>query len=106
MNSHNSIGLDELMIVNPGRPGLAELVSGKYFLGDYGRLYQVQDFLGEQSDAGLAEYYLGDDGNLYQLKGLQALIQSEDSAAGLAGTRRLPRFFLGEDGTLYEMRKK
>jgi len=104
MKSHNSIGLDELMIVNPGRPG-----SAKYFLGDDGRLYQVQGFRGEQSDAGLAEYYLGDDGNLYQLKGLQALIQStlrqpKNGAAGLAGVHRLPHFFLGEDGTLYEMR--
>jgi len=96
MKNQNSIGLDELMIVNPGRPGPTG--SADYFLGDDGSLYQVQRIQGGQSEAGLAGFYLGDDGNLYQLHGLQAL-------TGLAGAPRLPRFFLGEDGTLYEMRK-
>jgi len=98
MKRQNSIGLDELMIINPGRPGPAQSGSADYFFGDDGSLYQVQGTLGEQSEAGLAGFFLGDDGNLYQLHGLQML-------TGLAGAHRLPRFFLGEDGTLYEMRK-
>ena len=96
MTRHDSIGLDELMIVNPGRPGSAS--NADYFLGEDGKVYQVQGIEYEPSDAGLSGFYLGDDGRLYHLHGLQAL-------AGLAGARRLPRRFLGEDGTLYEMRK-
>ncbi len=103
MKRQNSIGLDELMIVNPGQPG--PTAGADYFLGDDKTLYQVQGSQGEQSEAGLAEFYLGDDGRLYQLYGLQALVPPEDGVSGLAGENRLPRFFLGEDGTLYEMKK-
>jgi hypothetical protein len=53
------LGLDELMIVNPGRrDGTA------YLLGDDNRLYRVE---------GLAEsdppnrFFLGDDGTLYEV---------------------------------------
>jgi hypothetical protein len=85
MKKQRSLGLDELMIVNPGAPG-AEI-----FLGDDGGVYQVQGLAAKPDAAGLGEFFLGDDGRLYQVH-------------GLAGAGRLPRYFLGEDGTLYELR--
>jgi hypothetical protein len=61
MNRSRQLGLDELMIVNPGpRDGAA------YLLGDDNTLYRIE---------GLAEndpptrFFLGDDGTLYEVIG-------------------------------------
>lgn len=55
------LGLDELMIINPGLP-----ISESYFLGDGGTVYQLQEVDSEFS--GIGELFLGDDGTLYQLQ--------------------------------------
>ncbi|MCX7595733.1 MAG: hypothetical protein N2235_18625 [Fischerella sp.] len=80
------LGLDELMIVNPGLPG-----SGAFFLGEDGTLYQVQG-LGEAEELQGGEFFLGEDGTLYQVQGLG---ESEELQGG--------EFFLGEDGRLYQV---
>ena len=84
MRKDRSLGLDELMIVNPGlSPGGAGLRPGEFFLGDDGTLYQLQ--MAGGSPGGRANprsqrprrrkpalrphsLYLGDDGALYQLR--------------------------------------
>jgi hypothetical protein len=86
MKKHRSLGLDELMIVNPGLPG------AEVFLGEDGAAYQVQGFADTGGADGLSGFFLGDDGRLYQVHGLE-------------GAPRLPRFFLGADGTVYEIRR-
>jgi hypothetical protein len=85
MRKSQPLGLDELMIVNPGPPG-----AGAFFLGQDGTLYQVQGPGQEEELQGLGRFFLGDDGVLYQAQGL-----GEDESPELG------RFFLGEDGTLY-----
>ena len=72
-----SLGLDELMIVNPAVGGLSAV-----FLGRDGRLYGVAD------RPGGGHFFLGDDGTVYQV--------------ATAGSGGHPRFFLGSDGTLYQ----
>ena len=104
MKSGRQLGLDELMIVNPG-PLAAEAI----FLGEDGTLYQVQG-LGEEAELqGTGELFLGEDGTLYQVQGLS----SNGSAArnpveGLeeVTSQELGRYFLGEDGTLYEVKDR
>ena len=64
-----NLGLDELMIVNPGSPPSTTT----WFLGDDGGLYQISP-LGEDAtpegalgDAEpLPSFFLGDDGTLYE----------------------------------------
>jgi hypothetical protein len=63
-----SLGLDELMIVNPGRPR----PDATWLLGDDGGLYRI-DGVGEGTPPGLAlgdhdvpRFFLGDDGTLYE----------------------------------------
>ena len=68
MSRSRSIGIDELMIVNPGP---AE--SDALFLGEDGTLYQVQgsdleEPLGEGS-IGPGDVFLGEDGTLYRVVG-------------------------------------
>ena len=61
MSKSRRLGLDELMIVNPGRSD-----GEAYLLGDDNTLYRVE---------GLAEndlphrFFLGDDGTLYEIIG-------------------------------------
>lgn len=55
------LGLDELMIINPGVPKTLDSV----FLGDDGVLYQLQP----PASQGVGDLFLGDDGMLYQLQG-------------------------------------
>ncbi len=81
------LGLDELMIVNPGPPGTDAL-----FLGEDGTLYQIQGLGEEAEPQGTGEFLLGEDGTLFQVQGL-----------GEAEGRESGRFFLGEEGTLYEL---
>jgi len=102
MRTGQQLGLDELMIVNPGAPGL-----GAFFLGADGNVYQVQGL--EQADPlqGLGQFFLGDDGTLYRVAGVD-LSGSTDSVEGMAESlgeleyAELGHYFLGEDGMLYE----
>lgn len=64
-----NVGLDELMIVNPGLPPSETT----WFLGEDGGLYQIsplsEDAAGTSAlgDAGpLPNFFLGDDGTLYE----------------------------------------
>jgi hypothetical protein len=77
-----SLGLSELMIVNPAQDGLAAM-----FIGRDGGLYGVET-LGGLGDDSVGQYFLGDDGTLYQVG--DAVSDGGDT------------FFLGDDGTLYE----
>jgi hypothetical protein len=103
MRTGQQLGLDELMIVNPGAPGLETL-----FLGADGNLYRVQGL--EQADPlqGLGQFFLGDDGTLYGVEGFDSS-GSTDSVEGTAESLgeleypELGRYFLGEDGMLYEV---
>jgi hypothetical protein len=61
MQRRQPLGLDELMIVNPGPPGADAL-----FLGQDGTLYQVQG-LAVEEDRHLGRLFLGEDGTLYQM---------------------------------------
>jgi hypothetical protein len=93
MKRRRRFGLDELMIINPGVPGL-----GACYLGQGSTLYQVQG-LDETEDPAVGQFFLGEDGALYQVQGL-----AEFSLSGLAERwGGLGRFFLGEDGMLYEV---
>lgn len=56
------LGLDELMIVNPGLPGDSDTL----FLGEDG-IYALQR--DRPRLQGIGEVFLGDDGMLYQLQG-------------------------------------
>lgn len=72
------LGLDELMIVNPGTPPSARAPQGKrhrarhgcrYFLGRDGTLYELRDYGGGRlggMDEAAGGFFLGDDGVLYQ----------------------------------------
>jgi hypothetical protein len=92
MQQGQQLGLDELMIVNPGPSGTAGL-----FLGEDGTVYQVQG-LGEEAESqGTGGLFLGEDGTLYQVQGVGA------DGLGEAEAHDLGRYFLGEDGTLYEL---
>ncbi len=101
MKKGQQLGLDELMIVNPGPPGTEAL-----FLGEDGTLYQVQG-LGEAAEPqGIGGFFLGEDGTLYQLQGLGSNGSAEETVVeglGEAKGGELGRYFLGEDGTLYEL---
>jgi hypothetical protein len=74
------LGLDELMIVNPGP-------------AESSRLYQLQELGRANEPQELGQVFLGEDGILYQVQGL-------DQTEELQG---LGEFFLGEDGTLYQV---
>jgi hypothetical protein len=80
MRRRRSLGLDELMIVNPGQPGAAPV-----FLGARGARNR------RRGATAPGPYFLGADGMVYSVRGL-----GEGEAPG--------RYFLGEDGTLYELR--
>jgi hypothetical protein len=65
-----NLGLDELMIVNPGLPPSSTTT---WFLGEDGGLYQISP-LGEDANRETAlgdseplpSFFLGDDGTLYE----------------------------------------
>lgn len=70
MNKKHSHGLNELMIVNPGRPGSEEMIAIDHvFLGADGQMYQMQGFNRGQGVVNPGQYLLGEDGTLYQVLG-------------------------------------
>ncbi len=78
------LGLDELMIVNPG-PG-----SFGVLLGQDGYLHPVDGLAGGESG-----YFIGEDGDLYQV--------GEPEPGMLGGNELFAPLFLGDDGMLYEV---
>ena len=95
------LGLDELMIVNPGPPG-----PDAFFLGEDGTLYHVRGLEAEPEPQGTVEYFLGEDGTLYQVHRLGTNNPAEETAVNSLGGeqgRKLGRYFLGGDGSLYEL---
>jgi hypothetical protein len=96
MKTHPHLGLDELMIVNPG----PEEVAG-FFLGEDGTLYQVEGIAA--SGEVLSEYFLSDDGLLYRLEGFPDLSGPQLRGQEQDAAEATGRFFLGEDGRLYEV---
>ena len=94
MREERTLGLDELMIVNPGVSREEEgFQPGQFFLGEDGTLYQLKRECDVDPWRGLAGYFLGDDGSLYQVQELKHLPRSVGSGD----------YFLGQDGTLYQM---
>jgi len=103
MSNDQRLGLDELMIVNPGSPGTEGL-----FLGEDGTLYQMQGLGEEEALQGIGQFFLGEDGTLYQVQGsgpdsLSELSESLGEGLGEGNGRELGRYFLGADGALYEV---
>jgi hypothetical protein len=102
MRKDQQLGLDELMIVNPGSLGKEAM-----FLGEDGTLYQVQGLGEETTQQGMGQYFLGGDGSLYQVQDFKA--DSSEPAnnsgehLGEEDDRALGRYFLGADGALYEV---
>jgi hypothetical protein len=100
MKKGQQLGLDELIIVNPGPLG-----TDAFFLGEDGTLYQVQGLGEEAEPQGTGKFFLGEDGTLYQVQGLDSNGSVEELSAenvGKTEAHELGQFFLGEDGTLYE----
>jgi hypothetical protein len=79
------LGLDELMIVNPGPSD-----SVAFFLGADGTLYEVRGVDHDEVGAERRQLFLGADDSLYQVRGLDG-----------DGRSRLGCLFLTDDGTLY-----
>jgi hypothetical protein len=103
MAKRKVLGLDELMIVNPGPPG-----AGAFFLGKDGSLYQVQGLDLEHGAWPARAFFLGENGVLYQGRVSDPVTgRGEASRRSLGETQERERgpFFLGEDGTLYEVVK-
>ncbi|WKJ92499.1 hypothetical protein QZJ86_10245 [Methylomonas montana] len=100
MTDDKQLGLDELMIVNPGTLGARSL-----FLGEDGVVYQLQGYAEAGATSEVERFYLGENGRLYQ-----ADVAEGDNPTGIgvpeAATdtdkQMTGRFFLGEDGRLYE----
>jgi hypothetical protein len=122
MSKNKHLGLDELMIVNPGPEGGEGLsaedeslqqIQGlnedeslskvQFFLGEDGNLYQVEGLGEEPGEQGLNEYFLGDDGVLYRIAGPDESTASPPLGQGPDAATETSRFFLGEDGKLYEV---
>ena len=97
MRRSQPLGLDELMIVNPGPSASAAV-----FLGEDGTLYQVQGQ--KEGLQGAGQFFLGEDGTLYQVQGLGWRSPPERTGKDLGQDTccQPARFFLGDDGTLYE----
>jgi hypothetical protein len=103
MSNDQQLGLDELMIVNPGPSGTEGL-----FLGEDGTLYQVQGLGDEEALRGMGQYFLGEDGTLYEVQssGPDSLSESGESLGedlGEENGRELGHYFLGANGSLYEV---
>lgn len=102
MKKDQQLGLDELMIVNPGPSGVEAM-----FLGEDGTLYQVQG-LRENTQQAMGQYFLSRDGSLYHVQGFEARgstepVKNSGEGLGKEDGRALGRYFLGADGMLYEV---
>jgi len=99
-----SLGLDELMIVNPTSPHGEKVV----LLGDDGALCRVDAVDARRGRHGLEEFFLGADGTLYRLERAHGTIAGSPATGSLAGEGSArgagaTRYFLGADGSLYEL---
>lgn len=70
MKGNRTLGLDELMIINPG-----PVDSGSLFLGADGSLYQAQS-VGEEGLGDLGEFFLGEDSARGCLRGVHRYASS------------------------------
>jgi hypothetical protein len=63
-----NLGLDELMIVNPGEPPALGAPQDSWFLGEDGTLYRIDTpkLKGLSGTEPVPRYFLGDDGTLYE----------------------------------------
>ena len=63
-----NLGLEELMIVNPGSPPAARSKKTSWFLGEDGGLYRIEStrVAGLAATEHVPRYFLGDDGTLYE----------------------------------------
>lgn len=96
MAKRKTLGLDELMIVNPSRPG-----SGAYLLGEDGTLYHVNGLDLDRAPPA-RPFFLGEDRALYQGRRRHPGAVARPSLDETQERER-GRFFLGADGTLYEV---
>lgn len=90
----SNLGLDELMIVNPGTGAPPDL-----FVGDDGALYRVSASNEQRQLEGLG-LFVGDDGSVYRAEAAPS-----GSGGGVAGDSALDGFLLSSDGTLYRISK-
>jgi hypothetical protein len=103
MARRKALGLDELMIVNPGPPD-----AGAFFFGEDRGVYQVRGLDLDECMRAARAFFLGEDGVLYQGRVSDRVTgRGETSRPRLGETQKRERgpFFLGEDGTLYELVK-
>lgn len=103
MRQDQQLGLDELMIVNPGSTRAEAM-----FLGEDGTLYQVQGLSDERAMEGFGQCFLGEDGSLYHVQGFKADGSTEpatnsDKGSGKEDGPAVGQYFLGADGMLYEV---
>ena len=63
MRTGMPLGMDEIMIVNPGPLSPAAL-----FLGEDGVVYQVQGVDEPEERGALGQFFLGEDGGLYEVQ--------------------------------------
>jgi len=99
MTRSRPLGLDELMIVNPGCTCPKAVL-----LGEDGTLYQVQGLGQEVAYRAPSPFVRGADGRLYKVQGT-GLGGPGEYGEGLDEERShlLGRLFLGDDGLLYEV---
>lgn len=90
MSGDPRLGLDELMIVNPG-PG-----SFGVLLGEDGYLHPANgvDPVQGLDDSNLG-YFIGENGDLYRV--------GDPDPAALGGNELFSSYFFGDDGMLYEV---
>lgn len=97
------LGLDELMIVNPGSGRVDGLL-----LGEDGAAYRVEGLAEQDETRGLGRFFLGEDGTLYRAEELRHGRSEQANVRSGNGVRQakelgLGDYFLGADGTLYEV---
>ena len=103
MRKDRQLGLDELMIVNPGHSGTEGL-----FLGEDGTLYQVQGLGEEKAVAGngrIASWAKTGAVSGARLRHGRSSELGDGTGEDLGedDARELGRYFLGADGALYEV---
>lgn len=92
MAEDRSLGLDELMIVNPGPLGGMAL-----YLGQDGVFHRADRLQGQE------RFFLGADGSLYRVRGVGlASLDEGRKRCGCGSSGGFGHYYLGDDGRLYE----